>query len=133
MRQPPGFELPGSEHLVYYLWKSLYGLKQSPRTWYQEIDTYLRASGWTRSLADPNLYFIRSNGHILILMLFVDDLLLTGSDPTQIKHMKSLLGDKYKMKDLGVVQRYLGVEFDWTNSGGRPVPSPHQLYARSHP
>lgn len=41
MQQPPGFQLPGTEHLVCYLRKSLYGLKQSSRTWYQEIDTYL--------------------------------------------------------------------------------------------
>lgn len=118
MQQPPGFEIPGSEHLVCHLWKSLYGLKQSPRTWYHEIDNYLRNSGWTQSMADPNLYFINTDGQILILMLFVDDLLLTGSDPIQIKKMKVLLGDKYKMKDLGPVQRYLGVEFDRTSSGG---------------
>lgn len=90
----------------------------SPRTWYQEIDNYLRASGWTRSIADPNLYFLHSNSNILILMLFVDDLLITGSDPHQIQQMKTLLGEKYKMKDLGAVQRYLGVEFDRNNSGG---------------
>lgn len=51
-------------------------------------------------------------------MLFVDDLLLTGSSPTQIHNMKLLLGHKYKMKDLGAVQRYLGVEFHRTATGG---------------
>lgn len=51
-------------------------------------------------------------------MLFVDDLLITGSDSTRILQMKTLLGEKYKMEDLGAVQRYLGVEFDRTNSGG---------------
>lgn len=82
MKQPPGFEIPGSEHLVCHLRKSLYGLKQSPKTWYQEIDTYLRASGGasgrTRSMADPNLYFIHKDSHLLNLMLFVDYLLLTN-------------------------------------------------------
>lgn len=103
MKQPPGFEIRGSEHLVCHLRRSLYGLKQSPRTWYQEIDTYLRDSGWTRSMADPNLYFVRERGHLLILMLFVDDLLITGSDPKRIQQMKVLLGEKYQMKDLGAV------------------------------
>lgn len=70
MTQPPGFIPRGSEHLVCHLRRSLYGLKQSPRTW------YLTGYGWTRSLADPNLYFLRANSHLLILMLFVDDLLL---------------------------------------------------------
>lgn len=118
MEQPPGFAVRGSEHLVCHLRRSLYGLKQSPRTWYQEIDSYLRDSGWTRSMADPNLYFLNQAGHILILMLFVDDLLITGSSPTQIQDMKALLAKKYKMKDLGAVKKYLGVEFDRTQSGG---------------
>lgn len=48
----------------------------------------------------------------------MDDLLLTSNDSTQIQQMKRLLGDKYKMKDLGSVQRYLGVEFDRTTSDG---------------
>lgn len=109
MKQPPGFAVPGCEHLVCYLRRSLYELKQSPRTWYQEIDTYLRQSGWSRSMADPNLYFLREGPDILILMLFVDDLLITGSNPARIQQMKLLLGDKYRMKDLGEVQRYLGV------------------------
>lgn len=112
MQQPPGFAVPRSEHLVCHLRCSLYGLKQSPRTWYQEINSYLRQFGWSRSNADPNLYFLRDKGDLLILMLFVDDLLLTGSNSFRIRQIKALLGEKYKMKDLGAVQRYLGVEFD---------------------
>lgn len=72
MKQPPGFIPRGSEHLVCHLRRSLYGLKQSPCTWYQEIIMYLPTSGWTQSLADPNLYFIHTNSKNLILMLFVD-------------------------------------------------------------
>lgn len=118
MQQPPGFAVRGSEHLVCHLRRSLHAVKQSPRTWYHKIDTYLRASGWTRSLADPNLYFVQDAGNLLILMLFVDDLLITGSDPKRIQQMKTLLGEKYKMKDLGEVQWYLSVEFNRTTPGG---------------
>lgn len=62
MVQPPGFELPGSEHLVCRLNRSIYGLKQSPRAWYEEIDQFLRSLGWVRSAADSNLYFINVGG-----------------------------------------------------------------------
>lgn len=91
MRQPPGFLVPGQEHLVYRLKRSIYGLKQSPRMWYFEIDSYLISTGWARSFGDPNLYFVRDSGTLIILMLFVDDLLVTGNNPTRISEIKAIL------------------------------------------
>jgi hypothetical protein len=82
MQQPPGFEVPGMENKVCLLNHSLYGLKQSPREWYSEIDSFLRSKGWTRSIYDPNLYFISEGSTITVLMLHVDDLLVLGSSPT---------------------------------------------------
>lgn len=117
MRQPPGYELKGFEHLVCRLKRSIYGLKQSPRTWYEEIDKYLRTQGWNRSLADPNLYFIHNGEYITILLLYVDDLLVTGSDSAHIAAVKQQLQGKYKMKDLGEAQRYLGVDFHTSDQG----------------
>lgn len=117
MEQPPGFQLPGSEHLVCKLNRSLYGLKQSPRAWYEEVNSFLCTHGWTRSAADHNLYFIHQQGNIVLLLLFVDDLLITGNNPTQIAEVKLQLSNKYKMKDLGLVHRYLGIEFQKTTSG----------------
>lgn len=117
MTQPPGFEQSGLEHLVCRLKRSIYGLKQSPRTWYEEIDKFLRDHHWLRSTIDPNLYILRSGSSIVLLLLYVDDLLITGNDRSLIDNVKTQLQSKYKMKDLGSVQRYLGVEFEFSSSG----------------
>lgn len=80
MQQPPGFAVPGKEHLVCKLSKTIYGLKQGPRTWYEEIDSFIRSIGCKRSSLDPNLYLRQVNGKTVIILLFVDDLLITGDD-----------------------------------------------------
>jgi hypothetical protein len=60
--------------------KALYGLKKAPRAWYSRIDGYLQNMGFTKSEADPNLYFILIGEDPLILVLYVDDLFLTGAE-----------------------------------------------------
>jgi hypothetical protein len=117
MKQPPGFEVPGQEDKVCRLLRSLYGLKQSPRQWYEEIDGYLRSTGWTRSQLDPNLYFLKQGKTLTILLLYVDDLLIFGSDKGTVVNIKAQLGSQYKMKDLGLVNHYLGVDFIRTSDG----------------
>lgn len=77
-------------------------MKQAPRAWYACIDSYLVKLGFTRSNVDPNLYFKVVQGMLLILVLYVDDLFLTGSDPLMIK-CKRELASKFKMKDLGLM------------------------------
>ena len=117
MEQPPGFAIPGHEDKVCQLNRSLYGLKQSPRQWYEEIDNHLRNSGWTCSELNPNLYFPREGETITSLMLYVDDLLIFGSSKERVAEIKVQLGQKYKMKDLGLVNRYLGIDFVHTTDG----------------
>ena len=57
MKQPEGFMVKGKKELVCRLKKSLYGLKQSPRMWYQKFDTYIRGLGFTRRKEDQCVYF----------------------------------------------------------------------------
>jgi hypothetical protein len=87
--------------------KALYGLKQAPRAWYERIDSYLMKLGFTRSNADPNLYFKVVQGKPLILVLYVDDLFLTGADPL-IHQCKRELAAEFEMKDLGLMHYFLG-------------------------
>ena len=56
VRQPMGYEVDGQEHKFYILKKSLYGLKQTPRVWYNKIDEYLNGEGFGRSPSEPKLY-----------------------------------------------------------------------------
>ena len=80
VEQPLGFEVQDRDTHVCRL-KALYGLKQAPRAWYERIDSYLMTPGFTRSNVDLNLYFKVDREKTLILVLYVDDLFVTGADP----------------------------------------------------
>lgn len=101
MKQPPGFISKTHPHHVCHLRKSLYGLKQSPRAWYEEVDVFLHTIGCTRSVLDPNLYFHFNGTDTVIILLFVDDLLLTGNCSSLISTIKGKLQAKYRMKASG--------------------------------
>eukprot|EP00253_Pinus_taeda_P001899 PITA_01899 len=75
-------------------------LNEAPRAWYSRIDGYLQKMGFIKSDADPNLYYLVVENEPLILVLYVDDLYLTGSSRL-IKHCKKNLATKFDMKDLG--------------------------------
>ena len=78
LEQPQGFEVYERDSHVCRLKKALYGLKQAPWAWYSRIDSYLLSIGFQKSEADPNLYYIVVGGVPLILLLYVDDLFITG-------------------------------------------------------
>jgi hypothetical protein len=114
VEQPEGFEVGDRETHVYRLRRALYGFKQAPRAWYSRIDNYLREMGFQRSEADPNLYFLA--GEVpLILVLYVDDLFLTG-DEQLIADYKANLAAKFEMKYLGLMHYFLGLEV-WQTDG----------------
>ena len=77
VEQPDGFVVHGKQSHVWRLKKALYGLKQAPRAWYRRIDGFLVRLGFTKSVADSNLYYKVVDGQSLILVLYVDDLFLT--------------------------------------------------------
>ena len=104
VEQPLGFEDRDRDTHVCRLKKALYGLKQAPRAWYKRIDIYLMKLGFTRSNADPNLYFKVVRGKPLILVLYMDDLFLTGADPL-IHQCKRELAAEFEVKDLGLIPR----------------------------
>ena len=95
--------------LVCRLKKALYGLKQAARAWYDLIDSYLQKMGFVKSDADPNLYYLRVGSEPLILVLYVDDLFLTGSSRLTTDCKKNL-AEEFDMKDLGRMHYFLGLE-----------------------
>ena len=84
MYQPQGFQVSGKEYLVCKLKKALYGLKQAPRAWYIKIDRYLDEQGFQRSPSDSNMYVKRVGNNIIILVIYVDDIIITGSQASAI-------------------------------------------------
>ena len=103
MKQLEGFMVKGKKELVCRLKKSLYGLKQSPRMWYQKFDTYIRGFGFTRSKEDHCVYFKLIGDRVIYLVLYVDDMLLIGNDKEIIQDLKTQFFSKFDMKYLGVV------------------------------
>jgi hypothetical protein len=115
IEQPQGFEVNGKESHVCRLKKALYGLKQAPRAWYSRIDGYLQSMGFTKSEADPNLYYIFVGTDLLILVLYVDDLFLTGAEKL-IAGCKADMAVEFEMKDIGMMHYFLGLEV-WQRPG----------------
>eukprot|EP00253_Pinus_taeda_P029567 PITA_29567 len=109
MEQPIGFVQTDSS-LVCRLKKSLYGLKQAPRAWYAKMDSFLLESGFSRCFSDNTVYTKEVGNSLIILVLYVDDLILTGSDPNLINHVKSSLKKKFEMTDLGHLHYFLGLQ-----------------------
>eukprot|EP00253_Pinus_taeda_P026389 PITA_26389 len=109
MEQPIGF-IQTDSSLVCRLKKSLYGLKQAPRAWYAKMDSFLLESGFFRCYSDNTVYTKKVGNSLIILVLYVDDLILTGSDPNLINHLKSSLKKKFEMTDLGHLHYFLGLQ-----------------------
>eukprot|EP00253_Pinus_taeda_P031679 PITA_31679 len=109
MEQPTGF-IQTDSSLVCHLKKSLYGLKQAPRAWYAKMDSFLLESGFSRCHSDNTVYTKKEGKSLIILVLYVDDLILTGSDCNLINHVKSSLKKKFEMTDLGHLHYFLGLQ-----------------------
>jgi hypothetical protein len=100
---------------VCLLRKALYGLKQAPGAWYSRIETYLLQMGFKKSDVDPNLYYIIRGEETLILILYVDDLFITGAEDL-IAECKLGLASEFEMSDIGLMHYFLGMEV-WQEEG----------------
>jgi hypothetical protein len=98
------------KELVCKLKKSMYGLKQSPRMWYQKFDTYMLGLGFIRSKEDHYVYFKLIGDYLIYLVLYVGDMLLIGNNKEIIQDVKTQLSSKFDMKDLGASNFILGME-----------------------
>ena len=115
IEQPKGFETFDRESHVCRPKRALYGLKQAPHAWYTKINSYFIGLGFTKSEVDVNLYHIMVEGKPLIIVLYVDDLILTGDDQL-IKSCNEDLAREFEMKDMGLMHYFLGMEV-WQKDG----------------
>ena len=99
----------GKESHVYKLKKALCGLKQAPRAWYGRIDSFLQNLGFSKSIADTNLNIKIVKNNPVILVLYVDDLFLTGREHL-IAQTKREFSAEFEMEDLGLMHYFLGLE-----------------------
>ena len=113
MEQPEGFEIKSKtgEHLVCKLNKSLYVLKQSGRNWNMLLHDHLTGNGFVQNGADHCVYSRESEKEKVILLVWVDDLLIAGSNNTSLNDVKEMLKRRFKMKDMGPLKHFLGIDF----------------------
>jgi len=104
-----GFIVHESEYHVCKLKKALYGLKQALRAWYARIDGFLKSLGFIENVVDSHLYFKVVDGFPVILILYVDDLFLTGNEKL-IVGCKEDISKEFEMKDIGPMHYFLGLE-----------------------
>ena len=110
MEQPPGFVAQGENGKVCHLKKSLYGLKQSPRAWFGKFSEVIQQFGLQKSRCDHSVFYRKSDAGIILLVVYVDDIVITGDDNEGILNLKSFLHTKFHTKDLGLLKYFLGVE-----------------------
>jgi hypothetical protein len=130
VQQPLGFIKSGQEHKVLILHKALYGLHQAPRAWNLKLDEKLNMLAWNLKLDEKlnMLGFIKRNvdhaiychggkGERLIVGVYVNDLIITGSSMNNIDRFKKEMATVFRMSDLGLLTYYLGIEVHQNGKG----------------
>ncbi|PNX93258.1 histone deacetylase, partial [Trifolium pratense] len=116
MTQPTGFE-SSDKSLVCKLHKSLYGLKQAPRAWYERLTQTLVQMGFSASKCDPSLLVHHQQGACTYVLIYVDDILITGSSSQLIEDLIHKLNIQFALKQLGEIDYFLGIEVHHMSSG----------------
>lgn len=99
------------------LLKSIYGLKQSNRQWFTSLSPSLISKGYSQSQSDNSLFTKRTNHSFTAILIYVDDLILTGNNITEIADIKEFLNCTFRIKDLGHLKYFLGLEIARNKTG----------------
>ncbi|XP_031474726.1 uncharacterized mitochondrial protein AtMg00810-like [Nymphaea colorata] len=116
MSLPPGYG-DGRDTRVCKLKKSLYGLKQAPRNWFARFSEVLLAFGFAQSKCDHSLFIFKKENTIMAVLVYVDYLIIAGNHLEKIEKFKKYLSEHFKMKDLGIVKYFLGLELARSKKG----------------
>ena len=117
MKEPPGFVDSTLPSHVCQLHKSLYGLKQALRIWYTRLNDFLLSIGFRASKVDTSLFIFRVGTNICYLLVYIDDILFMSSNSLLLQRLIQLLSLEFKLRDLGYVHYFLGIEVQPTGMG----------------
>ena len=107
--QPKGFIDPHFLDHVLYLKKALCGLKQAPRTWYDQLTQYLVSHGFTRGKADQTLFIKKEDGELIVAHVYVDDIIF-GSTKDKLAHgFSKLMQAEFEMSMIRELTNFLGL------------------------
>ena len=90
--------------------RALYGLKQAPRAWFDRFSSFLIDYGFHCSAVDSSLFIFQSYSDVTILLVYVDDIILTGNSPSLLDEFMTQLDIQFSIKDLGLLHYFLGVQ-----------------------
>ncbi|KAK9078942.1 hypothetical protein SSX86_003001 [Deinandra increscens subsp. villosa] len=110
MAQPPGFIDPTYPHHVCLLKKAIYGLKQAPRAWFSKLSNTLLEFGFTQCVSDTSLFIYCHQSVTCYMLVYVDDVIITGNSPEFVSEVVSRLHSRFALKDLGIISNFLGIE-----------------------
>ncbi|KAF5783294.1 putative RNA-directed DNA polymerase [Helianthus annuus] len=116
MKLPQGFAKENDTR-VCRLNKSLYGLKQASRNWYQKFTSSLLELGYKQCKADYSLFIFKEDACFVAALIYVDDVIIVGNDARKIQHTKVELDRRFSIKDLGTLKYFLGIEVARTPEG----------------
>ena len=114
---PSGFVNRDNPTHVCKLKKAIYGLKQAPRAWYLEFRQFLIESGFTNFHVDTSLFILHSGDITIYLLVYVDDIIIIGTNTNIIQHYIDLLAQRFSIKNLGTLSYFLGIEVLTSPSG----------------
>jgi hypothetical protein len=117
VHQPSGFAIPGKEGKVLHLRKAIYGLWQAPRAWNAKLDSTLKGMGFEQSPHEAAIYRQGNGGNALLVGVYVDDLVITGTKDAEVAASKEEMKATFQMNDLGLLSFYLGIEVHQGDSG----------------
>jgi hypothetical protein len=115
MQPPPGLSSPPNK--VCRLRRALYGLKQAPRAWFAKFSATVSRLGYSIRSYDSALFIRRTDRGIILLLLYVDDMIITDDDSIGILELKQFLSQHFEMKDLGNLSYLLGLEISFSSNG----------------
>jgi Reverse transcriptase (RNA-dependent DNA polymerase) len=117
MNLPPGHPKENDKNLACKLNKSIYGLKQSLREWYAKLRSALVSFKFKVSNSDHSMFFKHNTQSTIIVLIYVDDIIITGNDTNEIYNVKKFLQRKFDIKDLRKLKYFLDIEIAYSNKG----------------
>uniref|UniRef100_A0A2N9GSV6 Reverse transcriptase Ty1/copia-type domain-containing protein n=1 Tax=Fagus sylvatica TaxID=28930 RepID=A0A2N9GSV6_FAGSY len=110
MSQPPGYKHPLYPNYVCKLQRAIYGLKQAPRAWFSRLSNKLLDLGFHGSRSDSSLFIYKTTSLTMFILIYVDDIIITASQPESIDDLLLSLTHEFAVKDLGNLNFFLGIE-----------------------
>ena len=106
---PPGYTTSSKTEIVCKLQKALYGLKHSSRAWFGQFSLAMRKYGFTQSNSDHTLFLKHRLGKVTTLIIYVDDMIITGDDTEEISRLQGQLATEFEMKNLRGLKYFLRI------------------------